>query len=80
MPTYKFEQFKVEIVNPTVEVDPIVKEINPNTMTIVADVVLIDSSGSKFGVRLENVEVQNLNYTYQSLVERVMENLEQYIV
>ena len=27
--TYKFQQFNIEIVNPTIEINPIVKDVNP---------------------------------------------------
>lgn len=58
MPTYKFEQFKTEIVDPTIDISPVVTDVNPITMTISADIVMIDSSGSKFGIHLENIAVQ----------------------
>jgi hypothetical protein len=76
--TYKFEQFNIEIVNPTVEINPIVKEINPIELTICVDVTLTDASGSKFGISLEKVKVQNLTYTADTLKQRVLDHLKQF--
>lgn len=76
--TYKFEQFNIEIVNPTVEINPIVKEINPIELTICVDVTLTDASGSKFGISLEKVKVQNLTYTSDTLYQRVIDHLKQF--
>lgn len=76
--TYKFEQFKTEIVNPTIEINPIVKEINPIELTISVDVTLTDNAGSKFGISLEKVKVQNLTYTADTLQQRVLDHLKQY--
>jgi hypothetical protein len=80
MATYKFEQFNIEIVNPTIEINPIVKEINPIDLTINVDIKLTDDSGSKFGISLEKVKVQNLTYTAETLEQRIMEHLKQYEV
>jgi hypothetical protein len=80
MPTYKFEQFNIEIVNPTIEINPVVKEVNPINMSISVDIVLVTPNGSKFGVNLSDVLVENLNYDAATLEERVMNKLEQYIV
>lgn len=79
MATYKFEDFKTEIVEPTIEINPIVT-VNPINMTIDVDVILTDSSGSKFGVTLKGVKVQNLTYTEESLNQRVIEHLKQFEV
>jgi hypothetical protein len=80
MPTYKFEQFNIEIVNPTIEINPVVKEVNPINMSISVDIVLVTPNGSKFGVNLSDVLVENLNYDAITLEERVMTKLEEYIV
>lgn len=80
MPTYKFEQFNIEIVNPTIEINPVVKEVNPINMSISVDIVLVTPNGSKFGVNLSDVLVENLNYDAATLEERVMTKLEEYIV
>lgn len=76
--TYKFEQFNIEIVNPTIEINPIVKEINPIELTISVDVTLTDASGSKFCISLEKVKVQNLTYTSDTLHQRVLDHLKQF--
>jgi hypothetical protein len=55
MATYKFEQFNVEIVNPTVEVVNVADAINAKTCSV--DVVLTTDS-AEFGVNL-----QGFNYT-----------------
>jgi hypothetical protein len=50
MATYKFEQFNVEIVNPTVEVVNVADAINAKTCSV--DVVLTTDT-STFGVNLQ---------------------------
>jgi hypothetical protein len=50
MATYKFEQFNVEIVNPTVEVVNVADAINAKTCSI--DVVLTTDTAT-FGVNLQ---------------------------
>ena len=50
MATYKFEQFKVEITNPTTEV----KLVNDNIIDKVCSVeILLTTDTSKFGVQLD---------------------------
>lgn len=78
MATYKFEQFKTEIVEPTITINPIVREINPIDLTISVDIIMTDSVGSKFGILLEKVKVQNLTYTAETLEQRILEHLKQY--
>jgi hypothetical protein len=50
MATYKFEQFNVEIVNPTVEVVNVADAINAKTCSV--DVVLATDTAT-FGVNLQ---------------------------
>jgi hypothetical protein len=50
MATYKFEQFNVEIVNPTVEVVNVADAINEKTCSV--DVVLTTDTAT-FGVNLQ---------------------------
>jgi hypothetical protein len=50
MATYKFEQFNVEIVNPTVEVVNVADAINQKTCSV--DVVLTTDTAT-FGVNLQ---------------------------
>ena len=50
MATYKFEQFKVEITNPTTEV----KLVNDNIIDKVCSVeILLTTDTAKFGVQLD---------------------------
>jgi hypothetical protein len=50
MATYKFEQFNVEIVNPTVEVVNVADAINAKTCSV--DVVLTTDTAT-FGINLQ---------------------------
>jgi hypothetical protein len=50
MATYKFEQFNVEIVNPTIEVVNVADAINAKTCSV--DVVLTTDTAT-FGVNLQ---------------------------
>ena len=56
MATYKFEQFNVEITNPTVEVVNVADAINLKTCSV--DVVLTTDSAS-FGVNLQGFTYAN---------------------
>lgn len=68
--TYKFDQFKVEITNPTMTINEGIV-IHQSQMTIDVSIVLhID--GMKFGLYLEDVKVDNLNYSDESLYEKVV--------
>ena len=68
--TYKFDQFKVEITNPTMTINEGIV-IHQSQMTIDVSIVLhID--GMKFGLFLEDVKVDNLNYSNESLYEKVV--------
>ena len=80
MATYKFEQFNIEIVDPTLTINPIVKEVNPIAMTISVDIVLTTPNGSKFGVYLTDVAVENLNYDAATLEQRVLTRLQDYAI
>jgi hypothetical protein len=73
--TYKFEQFKTEITNPTIKVNVDSLGVQPSKNTISVDVTLI-TEGAKFGVSLEDIQVNNLNYEgEENLLERVKERL-----
>ena len=78
--TYKFEQFKTEIVNPTITINPIVRQVNPIDLTIDVSITLETPNGSKFGLDLEGVAVLNLEYDGVTLTTRIMEHLEQYAI
>lgn len=68
--TYKFEQFKVEIINPTLIINEGIV-IHQSQMTINVNIVL-EVEGMKFGLYLEDVKVDNLNYSDESLYEKVV--------
>ena len=79
MKKYKFPQFNVEIINPTIEVNPIVNDLNPDAMTLTANVVL-ETDTARFGVQLTDVPLNDLNYNYDELIERVTNKLQDYEV
>jgi len=61
MATYKFEQFKVEITNPTVSANEDTIQLQVSKSTIAVD-VLLETKDAKFGVLLEDIQVENLSY------------------
>jgi len=76
---YKFEQFNIDIVNPTVDANEDSIALQPNLNTISVDVTLTTESAT-FGVRLEEIQVGNLNYEgKENLLERVNERLQDFI-
>jgi hypothetical protein len=50
MATYKFEQFNVEITNPTIEVVNVIDAINQKTCSVD---VLLTTDSAEFGVNLQ---------------------------
>ncbi len=81
MATYKFPQFNTQIVNPTIEVDSdsIIVHALRNEISLFVSLSTTDSM--LYGVELENIPVQNLNYEGEAnLMERALEGLSQYIV
>ncbi len=80
MATYKFEQFKVEITNPIVSAneDTIQLQVSKNTISVG---VLLETDTSKFGILLEDIQVENLSYeNYENLMVRVNERLKDFEV
>ena len=80
MATYKFNQFNVEIVDPTgwADEDTIQLQVSKNTISI--DVTLTTDS-AKFGVHLTDIVVENLNYEgYVNLIVRVLNRLKDFEV
>ena len=78
--TYKFEQFNVEIENPTITVHPTDIKVDAINNTISLSVTL-EVDGAKFGVLLEDIAVDNLNWEGESnLMERALQGLAQYEV
>ena len=80
MPKYKFEQFKIEIDNPTISAnkDSIHLQVNKNTISV--DVTM-EVNGAKFGVHLTDIKVSNLNYEgYDNLMDKVLNRLKDFEV
>ena len=80
MAKYKFEQFKIEIDNPTISAnkDSIHLQVNKNTISV--DVTM-EVNGAKFGVHLTDIKVTNLNYEgYENLMEKVLNRLSDFEV
>lgn len=75
----KFEQFDIEITNPTVDANEDSIALQPTLNTISVDVTLTTESAT-FGVRLEEIQVNNLNYEgKENLLLRVNERLQDFI-
>jgi len=80
MATYRFEQFNIDIIDPAIDANEDTISIQPSTNTIAVDVTLTTDS-AKFGIRLEQIQVQNLNYEgKENLLLRVTERLQDFIV
>jgi hypothetical protein len=76
--TYKFEQFKVEIKNPNLIINEGIV-IHQSRMMIDVSLTLA-VEGMKFGIILEDVLVDNLNYSDESLIEKVLIRLNDFKV
>ena len=80
MATYRFEQFNIDIIDPVVTADSDTISIQPSANTIAVDVTLTTDSAI-FGVRLDTIQCQNMNYEgEENLLLRVNERLQDYIV
>ena len=78
--TYRFSQFNIDIVNPVVDANEDSIYIQPTSNTIAVDVTLTTDSAT-FGVRLEQIQVTNLNYEgKENLLLRVNERLSDFAV
>ena len=78
---YKFEQFNVEIENPTITVDPTRIKVDAVNNTISLSLTLETANAKLYGVELEGIPVSNLNYEGETnLIERALQGLEQYKV
>lgn len=83
MAKYRFEQFDIDMVNPIIEIDPVVNRVDPINMTISANLIMRVDAGDKsvkFALTLNDIPVVNLTYTNESLEARVMEKLQEFIV
>ena len=80
MATYRFEQFNIDIIDPVVTADSDSISIQPSANTIAVDVTLTTDSAI-FGIRLDTIQCQNMNYEGdENLLLRVNERLQDYIV
>ena len=80
MATYKFEQFKVEITNPEVSANEDTIQLQVSKSTIAVD-ILLETKDAKFGVLLDEIQVENLSYeSYDNLMIRVNERLKDFEV
>ena len=78
--TYRFEQFNLDIVSPVVDANEDTISLQPTSNTIAVDVTLTTDSAT-FGVRLEQIQVTNLNYEGKdNLLLRVNERLNDFAV
>ena len=78
MAKYKFEQFNVEIENPTISAneDTIQLQVSKNTISVN---IILETPTTRFGILLDNIIVQNLNYDgYENLMIRVNEKLKDF--
>jgi hypothetical protein len=81
MATYKFEQFKVEIIDPVVTADINTIGIQPDAMQISVSITLETANALLYGVLLDEINVVNLSYeSYENLMLRVMTRLEDFTI
>ena len=81
--TYRFpNQTDIEFVDPTIEISPIVNNVNPIDMTIDVEtfIAMEGSAKGKFFVNINPVPVDNLDYNAGQLVERITTRLEDFKV
>lgn len=80
MATYRFEQFNLDIVNPSISADEDTIQLQVSQNTISVNVIL-ETDSTRFGVLLDEIAVQNLNYEgYENLMVRVNERLSDFEV
>jgi hypothetical protein len=78
--TYKFEQFNIDITDPAIDANEDSISIQPSTNTIAVDVTLTTDSAT-FGIRLDQIQVENLNYEgKENLLLRVTERLNDFVI
>ena len=83
MATYKFETFNIIFVDPEITINADNISIFPSNMTIDVDILLkMEYNGkmAKFGYRLTDISVENLNYDQQTLGVRVLTKLKEFEV
>ena len=77
--TYKFPQFNVELTDPELLVSADNITIFPSNMTIDVDIILTLGT-SRFGIRLTDIKVENLNYDADTLITSILIRLEDFKV
>ncbi|QCZ35047.1 hypothetical protein D8Z79_025970 (plasmid) [Escherichia fergusonii] len=81
MAKYKFEQFNVEIENPTITIDPTQIKVDAVNNTISLSLILETTEAKVYGVEVLDISVENLNYEgEENLMERALQGLEKYKV
>ena len=81
MATYKFEEFNIEIVDPTITIDPTQIKVDAVNNTISLSLILETAEAKLYGVEISEILVENLNYEGESnLMERALQGLEKYKV
>ena len=79
MATYKIEWLNnnIEIVDPVVTANPdgIILQVTKGTITCR---VLLTTLNAEFGMMLEDVAVEDFNYDYGQLMDRVLTALQRY--
>ena len=79
MATYKFPQFNIEIANPIITVDANSIIVHALRTEISLSVTLETANAKLYGVELENIPVDNLNYEGEAnLMDRALEGLKKY--
>jgi hypothetical protein len=76
---YKFENHNIEFENPEIQIQNDGIVLTPSRMEITVNLIL-RVNGCKYGVTLENIRVDNLNYDTDSLYEKVMVRLQDFKV
>ena len=76
---YKFENHNIEFENPEIEIQSDGITLMPSRMEISVNLIL-RVNGCKYGVTLENVKVDNLNYDTDTLNQKVMIRLQDFLV
>ena len=78
--TYRFQQFNIDIVNPVVDANEDTISLQPTYNTISVDIALTTDTAT-FGVRLEEIQVINLNYEgKENLLLRINERLSDFAI
>tara|TARA_R110000803_G_scaffold196714_11_gene260095 strand:- start:179 stop:427 length:249 start_codon:yes stop_codon:yes gene_type:complete len=79
--TYKFPQFNIEITDPVVTADINTIGIRPDAMQISVSITLETANALLYGVLLDEINVDNLNYeSYENLMLRVMSRLDDFAI